>query len=292
MNTQKSAMSNQGKNKRVASEEKSKNCFVIMPISDVEGYDPGHFDRVYDHLIKPACEMAGFRPVRADKNNKSNFIVVDILKQIISSDMAVCDLSARNSNVFFELGLRQAFNLKTVLIKDAKTPRSFDISGLRSIDYSETLRVDDVKKNIEIIAKSLTETYDAKEDEVYSLVQLLAVEGPAKLPANVKLSDDSSVLLREIQLLRNDVNTVKYNMINTLPFRDEDDHYYMLPNGEKVKIGAALYIDNNTLPFFEKYGVFEGKFGNKYRIMTDKGPLILDKNDGIWETLTIKDGMF
>ena len=41
-----------------------------------------------------------------------------------------------------------------------------------------------------------------------------------------------------------------------------------------------------------KYGVFEGKFGNKYRIMTDKGPLILDKNDGIWETLTIKDGMF
>ena len=43
-----------------------------MPISDVEGYDAGHFDRVYEHLIKPACEAAGFNAIRADKNNKSN----------------------------------------------------------------------------------------------------------------------------------------------------------------------------------------------------------------------------
>lgn len=285
-------MSNQKEKKEIASEEKSKSCFVIMPISDVEGYDAGHFDRVYDHLIKPACEKAGFIPDRADKNSKSNFIVVDILKQIISSDMAICDLSARNSNVFFELGLRQAFNLKTVLIKDTKTPRSFDISGLRSIDYSETLRVDDVKKNIELIAKSLKETYEAQDGEVYSLVQLLAVEGPAKLPSNIKLSDDSSVLLREIQLLRNDVNTVKFNMINAIPFHNEEERFYMLPNGEKAKAGTFLYIDNNTSPFFDKYGVFEGRMGSKYRIVTDQGPLLLDKNDELWKTLTVKDGLF
>lgn len=285
-------MSNQKKKKEIASEEKSKSCFVIMPISDVEGYDAGHFDRVYDHLIKPACEKAGFSPIRADKNNKANFIVVDILKQIISSDMAICDLSARNSNVFFELGLRQAFNLKTVLIKDSKTPRSFDISGLRSIDYSETLRVDDVKNNIELIAKSLKETFEAKSGEVYSLVQLLAVEGPAKLPANVKLSEDTSVLLREIQLLRNDVNTVKFNMINAIPFNNEEERLYMLPNGEKAKVGTLLYMDNNTSPFFDKYGVFEGRIGSKYRIMTDKGPVILDKSDELWKMLTVKDGLF
>ena len=28
-------------------EEPLKRCFVIMPISDVEGYPKGHFDRVY-----------------------------------------------------------------------------------------------------------------------------------------------------------------------------------------------------------------------------------------------------
>ena len=284
MNIQKNAMSN--------SQEKSKSCFVIMPISDVEGYDPGHFDRVYDYLIKPACDKAGFNAIRADKNNKSNFIVVDILKQIINSDMAICDLSARNSNVFFELGLRQAFNLKTVLIKDNKTPRSFDISGLRSVDYSETLRVDDVKKNIELISKSLVETYEAKDDEVYSLVQLLAVDGPAKLPTNVKLSEDSSILLREIQMLRDDMNTIKYNTANIIPFDARGEHTYLLPNGEKAKLGTQINIDNNNAPFYDKYGIFEGRMGGKYRIRTDDRVVYLDRTDDLWKVLTTKESLF
>ena len=42
------------KNKNGETKKKSNNegdkpeCFVIMPISDVEGYDKGHFDRVYN----------------------------------------------------------------------------------------------------------------------------------------------------------------------------------------------------------------------------------------------------
>ena len=42
-----------------------------MPISDVEGYDPGHFKRVYEYIIKPACVAAGFIPIRADDVKKN-----------------------------------------------------------------------------------------------------------------------------------------------------------------------------------------------------------------------------
>ena len=73
--------------------EDKKKCFVIMPISDAEGYDKGHFTRVYEHLVKPAVIEAGFEPMRADDTSKANFIVVDILKQILESDMAICDLT-------------------------------------------------------------------------------------------------------------------------------------------------------------------------------------------------------
>lgn len=38
---------------------KNKRCFVIMPISDTDGYDNGHFTTVYNHLIKPAVIKAG-----------------------------------------------------------------------------------------------------------------------------------------------------------------------------------------------------------------------------------------
>ena len=216
-----------------------------MPISDVDGYDAGHFDRVYEHLIKPACEMAGFNAIRADKNNKSNYIVVDILKQIINSDMAICDLSARNSNVFFELGLRQAFNLKTVLVKDQKTPRSFDISGLRCVDYSETLRVDDVKKNIELISKSLKETHEAKDGDIYSLVQLLAVEGPAKLPTNIKLSEDSNIILSEIRSLRDEVKSYKKG-VSAQSLLNVD--YETIPFGSHIPLGSRINLPLGDQP--------------------------------------------
>ena len=38
-----------------------KTCFIIMPISDVDGYQKGHFNRIYEHIIKPACEKNGLR---------------------------------------------------------------------------------------------------------------------------------------------------------------------------------------------------------------------------------------
>ncbi|RAY28771.1 hypothetical protein DP184_10285, partial [Enterobacter kobei] len=98
-----------------------RTCFVIMPIADMAGYEPRHFDRVYSHLIQPACDAAGFETLRADEVNNSNLIVLDILKRIVESDIDICDLSGRNPNVMYELGLRQAFNKKTVLIKDDRT---------------------------------------------------------------------------------------------------------------------------------------------------------------------------
>ena len=108
-------------------------CFVLMPISDPEEYDTGHFRRVYDHLIVPSCEKAGFNPVRADEVKKTNHIVLDVLKKIVESEMVLCNLSSKNPNVLYELGIRQAFNLPVTIIKDKSTSRIFDIQGIRDI---------------------------------------------------------------------------------------------------------------------------------------------------------------
>ena len=124
-------------------------CFVIMPISDVDGYDAGHFGRVYEFIIKPACRNAGFKSIRADEVQVTNYIVVDILRKILDADMVVCDLSARNSNVLYELGIRQAFNKPVTLIRDSKTPRIFDVQGLRDLEYDENLRIDKINLAVE-----------------------------------------------------------------------------------------------------------------------------------------------
>jgi hypothetical protein len=77
-------------------------CFVIMPIADPDGYDKGHFTKVYEDIFKPACEVSGYRPVRADEVKQTNLIHLDILQKLIESPMAICDLRDGLKKPFLE----------------------------------------------------------------------------------------------------------------------------------------------------------------------------------------------
>ncbi len=221
-------------------EEELKRCFVIMPISDVDGYAPGHFDRVFKHIIEPACRHSGYEAIRADVTAKTNVIIVDILKNALNCEMAICDLSARNPNVFYELGFRQAFNKKTVLMIDNKTIRPFDISAIRSFEYDSSLRIDLVDKAIQDLSKALIETQSMKEDETNSLLKLLSIESPAKLPDQVELSNDSSFILRAIQSINENLQRIIHTK-NMFQHKNMSKINSTIINGKIVNIGDHFY---------------------------------------------------
>jgi hypothetical protein len=159
-------------------------CFIIMPISDADGYAPGHFKHVYDNIIYPSCEMAGYQAVRADEIKATNLIHLDILKRLIDTPIAICDLSSRNPNVLFELGIRQAFDKPVVLIQEAGTPKIFDIAPLRYLEYSKEMKYHDVLRIQKELKESIEATAAAEGDasSVNSIVKLLALNSPAKIP--------------------------------------------------------------------------------------------------------------
>lgn len=189
----------------------AKICFIIMPIADHPEYEPGHFQRVYEYLIKPACIAAGLIPYRADDNKASDMIMLDILQKIVECDMAICDISSRNANVFFELGLRQAFNKKTILITDGLQNAPFDISGLRHVPYSPTLRVDTVAAEVPKITKMLTETQKLPDNKVNSVVQLLNIR-PAKVDAK-DLPPLDSVVYEMFSQLKEQISSISPNKV-------------------------------------------------------------------------------
>ena len=160
------------------------SCFVIMPIADPEGYDEGHFKHVYEDIITPGCENAGFAPVRADDVKQTNMIHVDILNRLIQAPMAVCDLSSRNPNVLFELGIRQAFDKPTVLIQEKGTKKIFDISPLRFLEYSSEMKYHEVKKSQLELTEMIKATRDSqgKAESINSIIKLLSISGPARIP--------------------------------------------------------------------------------------------------------------
>lgn len=162
----------------------SKECFIIMPIADTDGYSPGHFKHVYENIIYPSCEIAGYQAIRADEVKATNLIHLDILKKLIDAPLAICDLSSRNPNVLFELGIRQAFDRPVVLIQEAGTPRIFDIAPLRYLEYSKEMRYHDVLRIQKELKEAIEATVaaDGESGNINSIVKLLALNASAKIP--------------------------------------------------------------------------------------------------------------
>ncbi|GLQ32856.1 hypothetical protein [Litoribrevibacter albus] len=164
--------------------KENKDCFVIMPISDADGYDKGHFERVYEDIIKPAVSNTEFTSRRADEVKETNFIHLDILKQLIDAPIAICDLSSRNPNVLFELGIRQAFDKPVVLIQEKGTPKIFDIGPLRYLEYDKGMKYHDVLKTQKELTDAIiaTKAAEGQQGNVNSIVRLMALSNPASIP--------------------------------------------------------------------------------------------------------------
>lgn len=153
----------------------SKTCFVIMPIGELSTYPENHFKHIYEDLLSPAIEAAGYIPKRADDYKSSSLIHVNVIREIIDAPMAICDLSTRNPNVLFELGIRQAFDLPVVLVQEINTPRIFDISVINTIEYRKELIYREVIEDREKIRSAIEATKDEK-NTVNSLIKLLNIE--------------------------------------------------------------------------------------------------------------------
>lgn len=206
------------------SKDNNKTCFIMMPIGEVDTYNSSHFQRVYEHLIKPAVEKAGFKPIRADKIKKTNYIMIDIIKKLIDSDMAICDISSKNPNVLYELGIRHSFNLPVVILKDKKTNRMFDIQGIRDVEYDGNLRIDLVNEKILELKDVIKNTYNEmkKEDGVNSIIQLLGINS-ANINSTTELTGETSLLLQAIEDIKDHLIKIEDRKIND---KNDDIYYY------------------------------------------------------------------
>ena len=190
--------------------DENKNCFVLMPIADCDGYEKGHFAHVYDDIIKPAIDKTEYTAIRADEVKETNFIHLDILKKLIDAPIAVCDLSTRNPNVLFELGIRQAFDKPVVLIQEKGTPKIFDIAPLRYLEYSKEMKYHEVLESQKKLQEAIEATKAAEGDSgnINSIVKLMALSSPAIIP-NL---DNSHKEVLALDVMRSQMNDLKMMM--------------------------------------------------------------------------------
>jgi hypothetical protein len=103
-------------------------CFVMMPFG-------AWFDRYYQEIYVPAIKEAGYEPVRADELFTTGSVMEQIWEQIEKAKLLLADLSGKNPNAFYELGLAHAAIKPVVFTASEVNDVPFDLRHLRVIIY-------------------------------------------------------------------------------------------------------------------------------------------------------------
>lgn len=159
---------NTEEDKKIVNEEHRQVCGIVMPISEIDGLPKSHWDEVYN-IIAESVSSAGFKPNLVSNSEDIGVIQKRIVQNLYENPIVVCDVSAKNPNVMFELGLRLAFDKPTIIIKDDKTNYSFDTSPIEHLEYPRDLRFSKIRDFGNKLARKIISTHEkASEDIEYS----------------------------------------------------------------------------------------------------------------------------
>lgn len=110
-----------------------RSCFILMPFRSP-------FNEIYTDHIFPALGRLRVSARRADDIFSARPVILDIWDGISSAAFLVAELTGRNPNVFYELGIAHTLGKPVILLAQTAEDLPFDIRGVRAIIYEYTPR--------------------------------------------------------------------------------------------------------------------------------------------------------
>lgn len=109
---------------------KEKSVFLIMPFGEIWSDD-------VNNTIKTICNQEGITVQRADDMfDTKRDVIGDIWKGINEAELIITDITVKNANVFYELGIAHTLGKDIVLLHQKDGERiPFDVSTRRYIEY-------------------------------------------------------------------------------------------------------------------------------------------------------------
>tara|TARA_R110001592_G_scaffold79194_1_gene237198 strand:+ start:611 stop:1669 length:1059 start_codon:yes stop_codon:yes gene_type:complete len=136
-----------------------KMCFVLMPFTE------DWSRRVYQELIRANIEPMGIQCLRAD-NLSGPIIMEDIWVKINQSAFVIADVTGRNPNVMYEMGIVHTIGKPCILLTQEIDSIPFDFSHLRHHDYKDN--VEGFREMGDKLKRLVKDLYEANYTEVES----------------------------------------------------------------------------------------------------------------------------
>jgi ClpX C4-type zinc finger len=133
-------------------EPKGGNAFYLGPFSQP-------FDDIYNAHVVPVFESCGLTVRRADEIFSTDAIMEDVWAGINSASLIVADVTGKNPNVMYEIGMAHTIGRPVLLISQSVDDLPFDIRHRRCVVYSYTppgcrKLEDGIRKTIEYLRRN------------------------------------------------------------------------------------------------------------------------------------------
>jgi hypothetical protein len=112
---------------------RDKHAFLLCPFAEP-------FNTIYADHIRPAVQEVGFSIDRADEIFGTQPIIEDIWTSINTAHVVIADVTGRNPNVMYEIGMAHTVGRPTLIITQDINDVPFDVKHHRCVVYSYTPR--------------------------------------------------------------------------------------------------------------------------------------------------------
>lgn len=176
-------------------------CGVIMPISTIDGCNEQHWSDMRE-ILESAIGDAGFEARLVSDADEVGIIQKRIIQNVYDDPIVVCDVSGKNPNVMFELGMRLAFDKPTIIVKDDKTTYTFDTAPIEHLEYPRDLRFAKIVEFQETLSAKIEATHKkAQTDRNYTtFLKNFGSFSVAKL--ETRTLDKNDYILEELRALK------------------------------------------------------------------------------------------
>lgn len=91
------------------------------------------------YILKPVLADLGYaEPRRSDTMSEPGVITTQIIRELLSADLAIIDMTGRNPNVFYELAIRHCIGKPFIQLMSKGEVIPFDVGTQRTIFYDRT----------------------------------------------------------------------------------------------------------------------------------------------------------
>jgi hypothetical protein len=217
-----------------AANPKKPMCGLVMPISGSDDYTSEHWS-IVRLIIEECLTELGFESRMVSEGNEIGIIHGRIVENLYTDPLIICDVSSRNPNVMFELGMRITFDKPVVIIKDDETSKIFDIDIIEFISYPKSLQYNIIQKFKIVLKEKIKATYEAGQSGKYS-------------PFLNQFKDVKATKLQEKEVEFEDLVNKKFDDIYALI----QNKMTPIPYSNRITQGLTQVIDQSLSGFHVK----------------------------------------